>query len=394
MRFNSPYWRAIRRYILIFVAIALLPLALVYVVRLDQAYRIKGYEATKFNDHFGDQSFRYPVMLLGKNKDLTIAATGSSRKKFYKYAKYVNESRVPVLPEESVHTLAPTDVERIEKRMERRRKLLQEKCTEFGLDVAGNDTWHKPNAWEFLFNKKYHIIWCNVFKAGSSSWMYNFNILAGYSPEFLQRTKEVFLTLARDRYPRLTIEKLREAQNDSLTFMIARHPFERLLSAYRDKIVYAIPHSYHDKLGRRIVRKYRSKNLDMNTPRYPTFPEFVRWLLKQIQLGILQMDMHFISSTLFCTPCLINFDVIMKFDTLDEDQLYLITKTGLTRVIAPEWRNAGRGKNTQELLQSFYSKLSSREMQGLYQYYKYDFELFNFSAASYFNLVDENATRK
>lgn len=61
----------------------------------------------------------------------------------------------------------------------------------------------------------------------------------------------------------------------------------------------------------------------------------------------------------------------MKFDTLDEDQLYLINKTGLTRVIAPEWRNAGRGKNTQELLQSFYSKLSPKEMQGLYQYYKW-----------------------
>uniref|UniRef100_A0A0K8V7W4 Carbohydrate sulfotransferase n=1 Tax=Bactrocera latifrons TaxID=174628 RepID=A0A0K8V7W4_BACLA len=216
MRFNSPYWRAIRRCLFIFVAISLLPLALVYMVRLDQAYRLKGYE-------------------------------------------YVNESHLPVLPEDAVHTLAPIDVERVEKRMERRRKLLQEKCTEFGLDVVGNDTWHKPNAWEFLVNKKYHIIWCNVFKAGSSSWMYNFNVLAGYSPEFLQRTKEVFLTLARERYPRLSVEKLREAQNDSITFMIARHPFERLLSAYRDKMVFAIPHSYHDKLGRRIVRKYRSK---------------------------------------------------------------------------------------------------------------------------------------
>ncbi|XP_049313311.1 carbohydrate sulfotransferase 11 isoform X1 [Bactrocera dorsalis] len=392
MWINSPYWRAIRRCLFIFVAISLLPLALVYMVRLDQAYRLKGYEATKFNDHFGDQSFRYPVMLLGKNKDLTVAATGSSRKKFYKYAKYVNESHLPVLPEDAVHTLAPIDVERVEKRMERRRKLLQEKCTEFGLDVVGNDTWHKPNAWEFLVNKKYHIIWCNVFKAGSSSWMYNFNVLAGYSPEFLQRTKEVFLTLARERYPRFSIEKLREAQNDSITFMIARHPFERLLSAYRDKMVFAIPHSYHDKLGRRIVRKYRSKNLDMNSPRYPTFPEFVRWLLVQIKHGSVQIDMHFVSSTMFCTPCLINFDVIMKFDTLDEDQLYLINKTGLSRVIAPEWRNAGKGKNTQELLQSFYSKLSPRELQGLYQYYKYDFELFNYSAASYFNLVHENGT--
>ncbi|XP_067646294.1 carbohydrate sulfotransferase 11 isoform X1 [Eurosta solidaginis] len=392
MRLNTTHWRAVRRYFLVFTAIALLPLALVYLVRNEQIYRIKGYEASKFNDHFGDQSFRYPVMLLGKNKDLTVAATGSSRKKFYKYAKYVNESHVPVLPEESVHTLSPIDVERVEKRMERRRKLLQDKCTEFGLDVVGNDTWHKPNAWEFLVNKKYHIIWCNVFKAASSSWMFNFNVLAGYSPEFLQRTKEVFLNLARERYPRVSIEQLREAQNDSITFMIARDPFERLLSAYRDKMVFAIPHSYHDKLGRRIVRKYRRKNMDMNSPKYPTFSEFVRWLLDQTRHSNSQIDMHFVSSTMFCTPCVINFDVIMKFDTLDEDQLYLINKTGLSRVIAPEWRNAGKGKNTQELLQSFYSKLTPKEMNGLYQYYKYDFELFNYSATSYFNMVQENGT--
>lgn len=51
--------------------------------------------------------------------------------------------------------------------------------------------------------------------------------------------------------------QLEKAMNDSLTFLIVRHPFERLLSAYRDKIMFAIPHSLHDKLGHRIIKKYR-----------------------------------------------------------------------------------------------------------------------------------------
>lgn len=55
------------------------------------------------------------------------------------------------------------------------------------------------------------------------------------------------------------VPQLHAAQNNSITFLIARHPFERLLSAYRDKFVYAIPHSFHDKLGRKIVRTYRKK---------------------------------------------------------------------------------------------------------------------------------------
>lgn len=67
----------------------------------------------------------------------------------------------------------------MEARMAWRRRTLKEACSRYGLDVPGNDSLHRPNAWEFLINKQHHLIWCNIFKAASSSWMYNFNILAG-----------------------------------------------------------------------------------------------------------------------------------------------------------------------------------------------------------------------
>lgn len=130
----------------------------------------------------------------------------------------------------------------------------------------------------WLTTKACFLYRCNVFKAASSSWMFNFNVLAGYSPSYLHKTKKILLNLARERYPRVNLQEvrlsrfskklflirslylqLREAQNDSVTFIIARNPFERLLSAYRDKIVFALPYSFHDKLGRSIVRNYRKK---------------------------------------------------------------------------------------------------------------------------------------
>lgn len=52
-------------------------------------------------------------------------------------------------------------------------------CRLLGLDKPGNDTLHRPNPWEFLVDNKHRLVWCNVFKAASTSWMYNFNILAG-----------------------------------------------------------------------------------------------------------------------------------------------------------------------------------------------------------------------
>lgn len=181
-------------------------------------------------------------------------------------------------------------MEAVGERMHNRNERLTEKCSEYGLNVRRNDSLHRPNPWEFLVNKRFHLIWCNVFKAASTSWMYNFNILAGYSPRYLRKTNTVPLELARKRYERVTIEQvngitvifpgensyskwisslpskqLEKAMNTSITFLIVRHPFERLLSAYRDKIMFAIPHSLHDRLGHKIIRKYR-KNVSWTYP--------------------------------------------------------------------------------------------------------------------------------
>lgn len=64
----------------------------------------------------------------------------------------------------------------------------------------------KPKAWEYLINREHHLVWYNVFEAASTSSMYNFNLLAGYSPQFLKKTKDVPLQLARRKYSRPTVE--------------------------------------------------------------------------------------------------------------------------------------------------------------------------------------------
>lgn len=105
-------------------------------------------------------------------------------------------------------SLSQKEMEMIEDRMRKRTERLAQKCTEFGLNIRQNDSLHKPNPWEFLVNKRYHLVWCNVFKAASTSWMYNFNILAGYSPEFLRKSNIVPLELARRRYERVKLPQV------------------------------------------------------------------------------------------------------------------------------------------------------------------------------------------
>lgn len=271
----------------------------------------------------------------------------------------------------------------VHERMEARREFLRSGCSRFGLDSRGQ----KANAWEYLINRQYHVIWCNIFKAASTSWMYNFNLMANYSAAFLDKTKEVPLVLARRKYARPTIEMIKKAQPDSITFLIVRHPLERLASAYNDKIVHAWPKSFHDKMGRMIIKKYRkSQNKPVPTERYPVFEEFVSYVLDETRARR-SLDMHWTPYTDFCTPCRFAFDVILKFETLDEDQRYLIQLARLQDVVKPEWRNSGKGTNTLHNINHFYSRLKRSQLDGLYKLYKYDFQLFNYTIDSYYEIV-------
>ncbi|XP_017891132.1 carbohydrate sulfotransferase 11 [Ceratina calcarata] len=278
-----------------------------------------------------------------------------------------------------------------EKRLYSRKKFLAQKCAEEELDRPGNDSLHKPNAWEFLVNREYHLIWCNVFKAASTSWMYNFNLLAGYSPQFLKASKAVPVSLARQKYPRHTAEELSKFLNDSISFLIVRHPFERLLSAYRDKLEHSLPHTFHSNLGTHIVWNYRTKTAGRHGPRYPLFEEFVRWLLCQWKAGN-ELDMHWTPIVTFCTPCQVRFDVIAKFETLHEDQDYLIKRAQVGNIIKPEWKNPTRGVQTKDVIKNYFAQLSKLQINDLYEMFRYDFVLFDYSPDDYIALGRDEET--
>ena len=80
-----------------------------------------------------------------------------------------------------------------------------------------------------------------------------------------QLTHSIFRKLMQ---PVKTIEELREIQTTFFSFMTVRHPFERILSAYRDKffVLKDTPNEvnkavkFYKLYGRRIIQNYRSEN--------------------------------------------------------------------------------------------------------------------------------------
>ncbi|XP_052862243.1 carbohydrate sulfotransferase 11 [Anopheles cruzii] len=378
-------WRIIKRLFLFFTTLSVIPLTVLYLITSDHLYRFRQYTYGAIISNGSSrqqlQQFRSPI----HPPDTIVGVHHLRLAQQHRMQTHDKQTRDHQLWKNgTIGNQYRFDMDFMKRRMEHRVERLQKKCTEYRLNEPKHN--YKPKAWEYLIQHEYHLVWCNVFKAASTSWMYNFNLMAGYTPYFLRKTKDVPLQLARQKYPRPTVEKLQEAINESISFIIVRHPFERLVSAYKDKIQYALPNSHHHKLGNRIIQKYRKtiNGKPVTLLKYPLFSEFVNYLLDEIKHPHFEIDMHWVPMTHFCTPCFFHYDVIAKFETLEEDQNYLISIARLDSVIKPQWKNAGKGAHTNEVLLKFFAELDGAQVRGLYDYYRFDFELFGYSAKEYF----------
>ena len=86
------------------------------------------------------------------------------------------------------------------------------------------------------------LVWCPVYKAASTNWMYNLLYLAGRSRDEVEATKARHPhqpnDAAREVAPPLSYSRVLEVAGEqgATVMLIVRHPFERLVSAFRDKL--------------------------------------------------------------------------------------------------------------------------------------------------------------
>lgn len=105
-----------------------------------------------------------------------------------------------------------------------------------------------------------------MYKAGTTTWLYNLCLLMNVPEETLNSGREQLSTIARRAIPELEYPEADRVLNASRRLLVVRHPFERLLSAYRDKLENSVAGREHGtlhfyrKYGSKIVRRYRSKS--------------------------------------------------------------------------------------------------------------------------------------
>ncbi|XP_028047470.1 carbohydrate sulfotransferase 11 [Monomorium pharaonis] len=256
-----------------------------------------------------------------------------------------------------------------------------------------------PQYTVFYMDRVHNISYCPVYKAGTTTWLYNLCLLMNVPEETLNSGKEQLSTIARRAIPELEYPEADRVLNASRRLLVVRHPFERLLSAYRDKLENSVAGREHGtlhfyrKYGTKIVRRYRKVNFTGPRPDQvirregvpppagvePTFREFVDYLIGT-DLGSYGDD-HWMPYYLFCTPCLVKYNIIAKVESLWRDQVYAINKLGLQDKIKPRWRHSNSYANASRI---YFSQLNRATVQRLYEKLRLDFELFDYSPDAYY----------
>jgi len=301
---------------------------------------------------------------------------------------------------------------------QKRKQLINEVCQQT-----------KKNPREPLVNDPSHLFilqdrgisWCPVFKAGSSTWLAFTLELSSKSPaakaqikknypnNFLQQGRQAAPTMTRSSYVRYKTKMSRENKTE-ISLLIVRHPFERLVSAYRDKLErthkVAYPKDFYYKTyGKKIVAKFRTRAIqkfgddffsarnnygapipvkDNGRPSsdLPIFWEFVQFVIESRKSA---MDEHWKPTMNYCSLCVINYDYVIKFeDYLSEAKGFLRTSNLITlaheelldQAINP---NRPGEMSSSDVTAKYFGMLSDEDIHKLYQVYQDDFRLFNYT---------------
>eukprot|EP00092_Neocalanus_flemingeri_P005168 GFUD01005557.1.p1 GENE.GFUD01005557.1~~GFUD01005557.1.p1 ORF type:complete len:298 (-),score=25.97 GFUD01005557.1:102-995(-) len=219
----------------------------------------------------------------------------------------------------------------------------------------------RDNFNHIIFFPNYNVLHCGIPKAGSTTWT------AGTFMKLADKLGIPYRTKS-GRVPRVEflayfqikdVETFnRILEGDPVSFTNVRHPFERLVSAYYDKI------------------KPSGKMM---------FDQFVQYVLMTANATqnnkFVGMNPHWRPYNTLCAFCNINYKVISKMETFDEDKKEIMHMLGLED---EEMRlGVHIGNTIESTTRELFRNLTEEVKIALADLYKYDFAMFDYDPELY-----------
>ena len=151
-----------------------------------------------------------------------------------------------------------------------------------------------------------------------------------------------------------------------------RHPFERLVSAFKDKI--ADEESY-------LYEPFREQYGE------PTFAKFAEKVIRGAERG--SYNVHWEPYILSCSYCHFNYTILSKLETMEEDRKYILDSVGANIPKRKKIHNKVVGDEIEKVTCDSFSELTREQGEKLANIYKYDFELFEYDGQKYLDCCKE-----
>lgn len=272
-------------------------------------------------------------------------------------------------------------LKRLVRTQESRRRLLTSICAKFQPGV-GAWSLSQGHPSRLFVEDRYKLLYCEVPKAGCSNWKRVLMVLSGsaFSTRDIPHETAHYANSLRqlESYNRTGVaERLRFYTK----VLFVREPFERLVSAFRDK--FESPNAYyHSVFGRPIIAKYRpnATHTALRTGAGVTFKEFVQYLL-DVQRPV-RVDIHWEPVSQLCSPCVFAYNFIGRFESLQEEAGFLLQSIGAPRNLTfPDFkdRNPDAERTSPSITQRYFAQLNAAERQRVFDFYYMDYLMFNYS---------------
>ncbi|XP_041350541.1 carbohydrate sulfotransferase 11-like [Gigantopelta aegis] len=241
-----------------------------------------------------------------------------------------------------------------------------------------------------IVNHKHKVLYCQVPKVASTNWLRVFIFLSGkvkatnlmaLKASDVHGQYDHHLTYLSD----LNTDEIRVVIREYFKFIIVREPFERLLSAYRNKLEAQTNSSrfFHLRFGRKIIKRYRDSPSEQSLEKGNdvTFPEFVKYILDHD--GMEEFNEHWAQLYNLCMPCVINYSFVGKYHRIQQDSKQILETINVADMIQFPPRSASyKHKKTEGLLLHYYKTIPRKHLQQLWKVYHLDFVLFNYTVPS------------
>ncbi|KAM8717874.1 hypothetical protein ACLKA7_004554 [Drosophila subpalustris] len=267
-----------------------------------------------------------------------------------------------------------------------RQELMQRQCDLMEASRQSIEDLTELQMDHMIVDKEHKLLYCYVPKVACTNWKRVLMLLTGkwqngtdplQIPGSLAHSVGMFT-----KFYDLTEEERSQVLSEDYTrFILVRHPFERLLSAYRNKLEGGSPSAryFQSRVGRQIVRELRqgASNESLEQGNDVQFGEFVEYLLRPELSRVNQTDYneHWEVIAKLCNPCVMKYNVVGKYDTLLDDSALALYLSGTKNLTFP---TGHKPSSTKANLRKYFDPLPIGAIRRLYEIYEEDFRLFDY----------------